>query len=145
MAWKIRVRTYTPQKFNIDTKNGPYLKPESPFPRPIILGPSILVFGAVINCPDWIHFPSDPTLQKRWPDWRCWAEQLVEVPLWSSAGRRWGGRSRVCTDWWFVGSACKKQKNGFPLGKVRVDLRIHCEVGIWAAVARETSRMVKFF
>ena len=29
--------SFTPQKFNIDTKKWPYFKKESPFPRPIIL------------------------------------------------------------------------------------------------------------
>ncbi len=36
----------TPQKFNIDTKNG-HIQKEPPFLKIIILGPSMLVFGGV--------------------------------------------------------------------------------------------------
>ena len=43
---KINVERVTPEKSNIDTKDGHILK-ESPFPRPIILGPSMVVFGDV--------------------------------------------------------------------------------------------------
>ena len=45
--------TSAPKKFNIDTQNG-HIKKEIHFPRPIILGPSMLVFrGVYIKCLKW--------------------------------------------------------------------------------------------
>ena len=43
------IRPGTPQKSNIDTKNGHIFSKESPFPTPIILGIQPLVFGGVYS------------------------------------------------------------------------------------------------